>query len=167
VLRCVLPLCATHTQIDIEYLKNLVLQLYTTGEAEALLPVFTTLLSLGPEDVRRCRQVCLLCCVYVRVVCVPVTGLVLAPCHRGIVVTRLGVCVVALLMRRNQGLEQLSASTVPLPGAAAAVDSASSMFSGWSSWLGVAPTAAGAGAAGVGGADGGGGGSGGKSSEER
>ena len=40
-----------------EYLKNLILQLYTTGEAEALLPVFTRLLSLGPEDVKRCRQV--------------------------------------------------------------------------------------------------------------
>jgi hypothetical protein len=40
-----------------EYLKNLILQLYTTGEAEALLPVFTQLLSLGPEDVKRCKQV--------------------------------------------------------------------------------------------------------------
>jgi hypothetical protein len=40
-----------------EYLKNLIMQLYTTGEAEALLPVFTRLLSLGPEDVKRCKQV--------------------------------------------------------------------------------------------------------------
>lgn len=45
-------------QTDMEYLKNLILQLYTTGEAEALLPVFTRLLSLGPEDVKRCKQVC-------------------------------------------------------------------------------------------------------------
>lgn len=44
-----------------EYLKNLILQLYTTGEAEALLPVFTRLLSLGPDDVKRCKQVCVVC----------------------------------------------------------------------------------------------------------
>jgi hypothetical protein len=37
-----------------------------------------------------------------------------------------------------QGLEQLSSGSVPLPGAAAAVDTASSMFSGWGSWLGMA-----------------------------
>jgi hypothetical protein len=43
--------------MDMEYLKNLIMQLYTTGEAEVLLPVFTRLLSLGPEDVKRCRQV--------------------------------------------------------------------------------------------------------------
>lgn len=48
-------LCCAQT--DMEYLKNLILQLYTTGEAEALLPVFTRLLSLGPEDVKRCKQV--------------------------------------------------------------------------------------------------------------
>lgn len=40
-----------------EYLKNLVLQLYTTGEAEALLPVFAAVLSLGPEEVKKCKVV--------------------------------------------------------------------------------------------------------------
>jgi hypothetical protein len=40
-----------------EYLKNLVLQLYTTGEAEALLPVFAALLAFGPLDMQRCKQV--------------------------------------------------------------------------------------------------------------
>jgi hypothetical protein len=35
-----------------------VLQLYTTGEAAALLPVFSKLLALGPDDVKRCKQVC-------------------------------------------------------------------------------------------------------------
>jgi hypothetical protein len=43
-------------QIDMEYLKNLVLQLYTTGEAEALLPVFGRLLVFGPEELRRATQ---------------------------------------------------------------------------------------------------------------
>jgi len=52
---CCAVLCCTQT--DMEYLKNLILQLYTTGEAEALLPVFKRLLSLGPEDVKRCKQV--------------------------------------------------------------------------------------------------------------
>lgn len=54
---CCAVLCRA-VQTDMEYLKNLILQLYTTGEAEALLPVFTRLLSLGPEDVKRCKQVC-------------------------------------------------------------------------------------------------------------
>ena len=61
VLLCAVACCAVlccAVQTDMEYLKNLIMQLYTTGEAEALLPVFTRLLSLGPEDVKRCRQVC-------------------------------------------------------------------------------------------------------------
>jgi hypothetical protein len=44
-------------QVDMEYLKNLVLQLYTTGEAEALLPVFAALLAFGPSEMQRCKQV--------------------------------------------------------------------------------------------------------------
>lgn len=56
-----------------------------------------------------------------------------------------------------QGLEQLSSGSIPLPAAAAAVDTASSMFSGWGSWLGMAPAAATPTAAAA--ADGGGGGS--------
>lgn len=31
------------------------MQLFTTGEAEALLPVFTTILSFSPDEVKRCR----------------------------------------------------------------------------------------------------------------
>eukprot|EP00879_Flechtneria_rotunda_P009743 GHRR01010192.1.p1 GENE.GHRR01010192.1~~GHRR01010192.1.p1 ORF type:complete len:368 (+),score=163.61 GHRR01010192.1:1855-2958(+) len=42
-------------QVDMEYLKNLVLRLYTTGEAEALLPVFATLLALGPDEMNKCK----------------------------------------------------------------------------------------------------------------
>jgi hypothetical protein len=54
-----------------EYLKNLVLQLYTTGEAEALLPVFAALLAFGPSDMQRCKQVrcCCCCCSLCRFVC--------------------------------------------------------------------------------------------------
>lgn len=40
-----------------------------------------------------------------------------------------------------QGLEHLASGSVPLPAAAAAVDTASSMFSGWGSWLGMPATA--------------------------
>lgn len=40
-----------------EYLKNLVMQLYTTGEAEALLPVFAALLSFGPLEMQKCKTV--------------------------------------------------------------------------------------------------------------
>lgn len=44
-------------QVDMEYLKNLVLQLYTTGEAEALLPVFSTLLTFSKEERFKAQQV--------------------------------------------------------------------------------------------------------------
>jgi hypothetical protein len=40
-----------------EYLKNLVLQLYTKGEAEALLPVFSTLLTFSKEENVKAQQV--------------------------------------------------------------------------------------------------------------
>lgn len=79
--------------VDMEYLKNTVLQLFTTGEAEVLLPVFATILSLSPDEIKRCKA----------------------------------------------GLDAIKHADVPLPGAAAAVDTASSMltsFSGWATWLG-------------------------------
>lgn len=50
--------CARDAQVDMEYLKNLVLQLYTTGEAEALLPVFSALLAFSPDEAGRAKQVC-------------------------------------------------------------------------------------------------------------
>lgn len=40
-----------------EYLKNLVLQLYTTGEGAALLPVFAALLAFSPEERHKAQQV--------------------------------------------------------------------------------------------------------------
>eukprot|EP00775_Hariotina_reticulata_P009736 gene9736-9894_t len=43
-------------QVDMEYLKNLVLQLYTKGEAEALLPVFSTLLTFSKEERLKAQQ---------------------------------------------------------------------------------------------------------------
>ncbi|PNH11993.1 Protein GRIP [Tetrabaena socialis] len=42
--------------IDAEYLKNTVFKMFLTGEAEALLPVFATILSFSPEEVRRCKD---------------------------------------------------------------------------------------------------------------
>jgi hypothetical protein len=59
-----------------EYLKNLVLQLYTTGEAEALLPVFAALLAFGPSDMQRCKQVrcCYWCCCCCCCLCLCVCG---------------------------------------------------------------------------------------------
>ncbi|KAI8468964.1 MAG: hypothetical protein J3K34DRAFT_292693 [Monoraphidium minutum] len=42
--------------VDMEYLKNAVIKLFLTGEAEALLPVFASILSLSPEEVKRCRE---------------------------------------------------------------------------------------------------------------
>ncbi len=42
--------------IDAEYLKNTVIKLFVTGEAEALLPVFATILSFSPAEVQRCRE---------------------------------------------------------------------------------------------------------------
>lgn len=64
------------------------------------------------------------------------------------------MCVLRLCVCRGiihpQGLEALASGAVPLPAAAAAVDTASSMFTGWGSWLGMAPAAGtGAGAAGA------------------
>jgi hypothetical protein len=43
--------------IDMEYLKNCVLQLFTKGDGEALLPVFATLLKFSPEELGRAKQV--------------------------------------------------------------------------------------------------------------
>ena len=42
--------------VDAEYLKDTVMKLYKTGEAEALLPVFGTILSFSPQEVARCKQ---------------------------------------------------------------------------------------------------------------
>jgi hypothetical protein len=63
---------------------------------------------------------------------------------------QLSLSLVLCCAANVQGLEQLASGTVPLPGAAAAVDSATSMFGGWGSWLGMstgAPTATAADAA--------------------
>jgi len=38
-----------------EYLKNTVLKLFMTGEAETLLPVFASILALSPDEVQRCK----------------------------------------------------------------------------------------------------------------
>lgn len=183
-------LCRAVGQMDMEYLKNLIMQLYTTGEAEALLPVFTRLLSLGPEDIKRCRQVMRhppLPCPALSCPAVPVEQpLRLLQSDRQ--PPRDG-CVAVCVWRHNytwkmthvcvlvvskqivtcvaigclQGLEHLHSGSIPLPGAAAAVDTASSMFSGWGSWLGMAPVAGAAAgtpsAAASASADGGGGGS--------
>jgi hypothetical protein len=41
----------------VEYLKNTVLQLFTSGaDPEALLPVFAAVLSLSPGEVTKCRE---------------------------------------------------------------------------------------------------------------
>jgi hypothetical protein len=40
-----------------EYLKNTVLKLFMSGEAEALLPVFAALLSFSPEDMSKAKKV--------------------------------------------------------------------------------------------------------------
>ena len=37
-------------------MKNTVLKLYTTGEADALLPVFSIILSLSPQEQKQCRD---------------------------------------------------------------------------------------------------------------
>ncbi|GAX81405.1 hypothetical protein CEUSTIGMA_g8836.t1, partial [Chlamydomonas eustigma] len=41
---------------DIEYLKNTLLKMYRTGEAENLLPVFATILVFSPEELQSCRD---------------------------------------------------------------------------------------------------------------
>lgn len=48
-------LTAAGKAVDVEYLKNTLVQLFTTGEAEALLPVLSTLLAFSPDELRRCR----------------------------------------------------------------------------------------------------------------
>eukprot|EP00955_Chlamydomonas_euryale_P117218 366462-Chlamydomonas_euryale.AAC.3 len=45
----------SRTGVDVQYLKNTVLRLYRTGEAESLLPVFGTILAFGPEELASCR----------------------------------------------------------------------------------------------------------------
>jgi hypothetical protein len=47
---------AGRSQVDTEYLKNIVLKLYRSGEAEALLPVFSALLAFSPDEMRSCRD---------------------------------------------------------------------------------------------------------------
>ncbi|KXZ41344.1 hypothetical protein GPECTOR_531g533 [Gonium pectorale] len=75
--------------IDAEYLKDTVIKMFLTGEAEKLLPVFATILSFSPEEVKRCKE----------------------------------------------GLQAIRRGEVPLPGAAAAVDSTIHAISSLS-WLG-------------------------------
>ncbi len=41
---------------DIQYLKNVVLKLYETGEAAALLPVVGMMLRFSPAELRRCQD---------------------------------------------------------------------------------------------------------------
>lgn len=41
---------------DIEYLKNVLLKMYETGEAESLLPVVATILRLSPAEVEHCKE---------------------------------------------------------------------------------------------------------------
>jgi hypothetical protein len=40
---------------DMEYLKNVVLKLFQTGEADSLLPVVATVLQFSPAEVEACR----------------------------------------------------------------------------------------------------------------
>ena len=40
-----------------EYLKNTVLKLFMSGEAETLLPVFAALLSFSPDEMNQARKV--------------------------------------------------------------------------------------------------------------
>ena len=47
---------AADNPMDVEYLKNSVLKMYRTGEAETLLPVFATILAFSPEEVKRCKE---------------------------------------------------------------------------------------------------------------
>lgn len=75
--------------VDMEYLKNTLMKLFCTGEAEALLPVVATILSFSPQEVRQCRD----------------------------------------------GIEAVKLGEVPLPGAAAAVDSTASVLGNLGSWL--------------------------------
>ncbi|KAJ9517435.1 hypothetical protein QJQ45_016801 [Haematococcus lacustris] len=44
-----------HSHIDAEYLKNTVLKMFRTGEAEQLLPVFATILAFSPEETNSCK----------------------------------------------------------------------------------------------------------------
>lgn len=39
-----------------EYMKNTLLKLYATGEADALLPVFSIILALSPQELKQCRE---------------------------------------------------------------------------------------------------------------
>eukprot|EP00270_Netrium_digitus_P011157 TRINITY_DN3526_c0_g2_i1.p1 TRINITY_DN3526_c0_g2~~TRINITY_DN3526_c0_g2_i1.p1 ORF type:complete len:190 (-),score=67.23 TRINITY_DN3526_c0_g2_i1:201-749(-) len=42
--------------VDVTYLKNVVLKLLHTGEVPALLPVLSMLLQFSPEEVRKCQE---------------------------------------------------------------------------------------------------------------
>ena len=42
--------------VDMEYFKNVLLRLYETGEAEALLPVVAAVLQFSPAELSRCRE---------------------------------------------------------------------------------------------------------------
>ncbi|KAL3137456.1 hypothetical protein ABBQ38_004747 [Trebouxia sp. C0009 RCD-2024] len=49
-------LVAAHDGVDLEYLKNIMLKLYETGEAAALLPVLGTVLKFSPAELKRCQS---------------------------------------------------------------------------------------------------------------
>jgi hypothetical protein len=42
--------------IDIQYLKNVILKLYETGESAALLPVVGMMLRFSPAELKRCQE---------------------------------------------------------------------------------------------------------------
>ena len=46
----------SRSTIDVEYLKNTVLKMYRTGDAEQLLPVFAMILAFGPEELKSCQM---------------------------------------------------------------------------------------------------------------
>lgn len=46
----------SRSSLDFEYLKNTVLKMYRTGEAESLLPVFSTILAFSPEELKSCKD---------------------------------------------------------------------------------------------------------------
>jgi len=43
-------------QVDLEYLKNVILKLMVTNEYEALLPVISTLLQFSPDEVKEVKK---------------------------------------------------------------------------------------------------------------
>lgn len=146
--------------IDAEYLKNTLIKLFVTGEAEALLPVFATILSFSPAEVQRCREglaaikrVRTWWGVGGREGCVEGREAGRGPCDAehsvrvdAEAVLRPGSACCSILSASNikLNLSLLAAppppqGDVPLPAAAAAVDASLSAFSSltsWTSWLG-------------------------------